>query len=63
MAKITVGGIPWEELTEQDRERVRKGATDVVADMVTQQVQQMVDEGKSLEEIKKFLGLDKNYKN
>lgn len=63
MAKFTVGGVPWEELTEEERQKVKIRATDVVADIVTKHVQHMIDEGKSLEEIKKFLGLDDDYKN
>jgi len=65
MAKFTVGGIPLEKLTEEQQQEVVQRATKVVAGVVTDHVQHMIDEGKSLEEIKKFLGLDKdvNYEN
>jgi len=59
MAKFTVGGIPLEQLTEEQQQEVVQRATQVVAGVVTEHVQHMIDEGKSLEEIKKFLGLDK----
>ncbi len=65
MTKFTVGGVPWEELTEEQRLKARQRATKVVSEIVTQHVQNMIDEGKSLDEIKKFLRIDKkdNYKN
>ena len=61
--KFTVGGVPWEDLTEEKRQAVRKKATDIAAGIVTKHVQSMIDEGKSLDEINKFLGLDNDYKN
>lgn len=63
MTKFTVGGVPWEELTEEQQFQARERATKVVSKIVTQHVQSMIDEGKSREEIEKFLGLDKKYKN
>ena len=59
MTKFTVGGVPLEELTEEQQLEVRQKVTNKVSKVVTQHVKNMIDEGKSLEEIKKFLRLYK----
>ncbi len=58
-AIITVGGIPWEDLTDEHRGKIIKRNTDVAAEIVTREVIRMAEEGSTVEEISKFLGLDK----
>lgn len=54
---ITVGGIPFNELTEEHKKKIIKRNTDIVADIVTREVIKMAEEGKSIHEIRKFLGI------
>lgn len=58
-AIITVGGVPWENLTEDYRRRVIKRNTDVAAEIVTREVINMAEKGRSLDEIRLFLNLEK----
>lgn len=57
-AIITVGGVPWENLTDEHREKIVKRNTNVVAEIVTREVIRMAEEGNTIEEISKFLKLD-----
>lgn len=56
---LTVGGVPFEELTEEHKRKIIERNTEVASEIVTREVVNMAKEGKSLEEISKFLGLDK----
>ena len=56
---ITVGGVPFEELTEEHKQKIIKRNTDIAAEIVTREAVKMAKDGKSLEEIAEFLGLDK----
>ncbi|WP_312906812.1 hypothetical protein [Tissierella praeacuta] len=58
-AIITVGGVPWENLTDEHREKVIKRNTDVAAEIVSREVIRMAEEGSTIDEISRFLGLDK----
>lgn len=61
---ITVAGVPWEQLTEEHKRKIIQRNTDVAAKIVTNVVIQMAEEGRTIEEISKFLGLDSEaYKN
>lgn len=55
---ITVAGVPWKELTEEHKRKIIQRNTDVAARIVTNVVIKMAEEGRSVEEISKFLGLD-----
>lgn len=55
---ITVAGVPWEQLTEEHKRKIIQRNTDVAARIVTNVVIKMAEEGRSVEEISKFLGLD-----
>lgn len=57
-AIITVGGIPWENLTDEHRGKIIKRNTDVAAEIVTREVIRMAEEGSTIEEIGRFLRLD-----
>lgn len=57
-AIITVGGIPWENLTDEHRGKIIKRNTDVAAEIVTREVIRMAEEGSTVEEIGRFLRLD-----
>ena len=59
---ITVCGVPFDELTDEHKQKIIKRNTDIAAEIVTREVVKMAKEGKSLEEIAKFLGLDKEVK-
>ncbi|MEY8415331.1 hypothetical protein AAK964_03450 [Tissierella praeacuta] len=58
-AIITVGGIPWENLTDEHRGKIIKRNTDIAAEIVTREVVRMAEEGTTIEEISRFLRLDK----
>lgn len=57
-AIITVGGVPWENLTDEHRGKIIKRNTDVAAEIVTREVIRMAEEGSTVEEIGRFLRLD-----
>lgn len=57
--KITVGGVPWESLTAEHKRRIIKRNTNLVAEIITKEVSKMAEEGKTINEIKQFLGLTK----
>lgn len=59
---ITVEGIPWEQLTEEHRQKIIRRNTDIVADIVTREVIRMAQEGSTTDEIRKFLKLDENFR-
>lgn len=56
---ITVGGVPWEKLTDEHKEKVIKRNTDIAAEIFTREVARMAEENKGIEEISRFLGLEK----
>lgn len=58
--KITVGGIPWEFLTDEHRQKIIKRNTDVASKIITNEIKRMIEKGKSINEIKQFLGLEVN---
>lgn len=55
---VTVGGIPFNDLTEEHRRKIIKRNTDIAAEIVTKEAVKMAEEGKTVEEIKNFLGLE-----
>lgn len=55
---VTVEGVPFEELTEEHRRKIIERNTDIAAEIVTREVIKMAEEGKSVEEIKRFLRLE-----
>ncbi|MCQ4921519.1 hypothetical protein NE686_00355 [Tissierella carlieri] len=58
---LTVGGVPWENLTDEHRGKIIKRNTEVVAEIVSRQVIRMAEEGSTIEEIGRFLKLDGYY--
>lgn len=52
---LTVGGIPFDELDDIQRENTKNFVTDEVEKIVSQVVLSMIEKGKSLDEIKKSL--------
>ncbi|ABR48545.1 hypothetical protein Amet_2391 [Alkaliphilus metalliredigens QYMF] len=56
--RITVGGVPWEELTEDHQQRVKDFVTGHVRRIVSEEVNSMIEKGKSMEEIKRFLKIN-----
>ena len=58
--KITVGGIPWKFLTDEHRQKIIKRNTDVASKIITNEIKRMIEKGKSINEIKQFLGLEVN---
>lgn len=56
--KITVGGIPWEFLTDEHRQKIIKRNTDIASEIISREVTRMAENGKSIEEIKSFLRLE-----
>ena len=55
---ISIGGIPIEELSEEEIKQWQQKMTDKVADVFTDHVQKMINRGASQKEIIDFLGLN-----
>lgn len=55
---ITVGGVPWENLTDDHKRKIIKRNTEIVSEIVTREVVRMAESGNTVEEIRKFLKLD-----
>lgn len=56
---ITVGGVPWDNLTDDHKRKIIKRNTDITSEIVTREVIKMAESGSTVEEIRKFLRLDK----
>lgn len=54
---VTVGGVPWDDLSKEEQREIIQRNTDVAERIISSVVVKMAKEGKSLEEIKKFLRL------
>lgn len=55
---ITIGGVPIDEIPEEEKKEWRNKLTDKVADVFTDHVQRMINNGAPPKEIYDFLGLN-----
>lgn len=55
---LTVGGVPFEELESTRREHTMDFVTNEVEKIISQSVVDMINKGKSLEDIKKYLKIN-----
>lgn len=55
---ITVNGVPFKELTEDHQQKIIERNTDIAERIISGHVINMIEKGKSMEEIKDFLNLN-----
>lgn len=57
-ARLFVGEVPIDELTPEDREKFRNNVVAIYEKIILDNIERMQEEGRSKEEIMKYLGLN-----